>query len=281
MKHNLYAYHKTNGVYVKYQVGTLNFEDCERAKNPQEFFGSFIQGRRLVFEKETDKIIEEWEKNALPLSKRYREISSLVNASASRIQKLNTNALTNILDKYYALSKIIYSDSSTFFANVFYMRAPADIKNRYPSFTDGLGHKWLLNFDRTLEEQSSLKNIRREILEKDYKTFTKDEAKEVVRLIRDKFVRNAEDSIADAFKLCSFLAGAMRRMYSVIPEEQKDNLSKADRSMLETGLDYQSAYNTRGDAQFHQDGSKFLKRLVARESEINAIINLVYENIKD
>lgn len=81
------------------------------------------------------------------------------------------------------------------------------------------------------------------------------------------------DSIADNAKWLSILTTLMSRIYDIIPEEQKSNLSNSDRELIETLFELFSQTYTRADKQFLEEGTEtVLRRILTRQEKIGNIV---------
>lgn len=92
------------------------------------------------------------------------------------------------------------------------------------------------------------------------------------RLAIQEQVFDNSDSIADNAKMISLLISVVRRMYEVMPEEQKSLLTADDRTMIEYTFGQFALTQTRADVQFTTEGLALVDKLLGRQAAIGTII---------
>lgn len=273
--------------YTKYAVLSFDDEDPETALSPSDYFKRFVNKRHKELEEVNSTAVDEWVSLKTEVIAYKKELLSLLSSKGEQYKEYYLGwkyGIDKFMKKFLLASSkleiLINGTNENLLSTKFYTLAPESIKEAIPLAT-GNGFKWLVNFEYTEEEQKSIKNVRAAIAESEYAKFYKEEAKEIIRTIRNKFVRSLEDTAADQSKMIAMLAGAISRIISVIPEESFLKFSEADQYSMRKFLETQKEIYTRGDVQFSEEGFSLIKKLYDRESQINDIIEMVYSNLKD
>ena len=81
------------------------------------------------------------------------------------------------------------------------------------------------------------------------------------------------DIVADSLKWNSLLTDLIRRMWGVIPEEQKTSLSIEDRAIIDTFLTAFGETQTRMDKQIQAEGVEAINKLLTREKLVGDLFN--------
>jgi len=283
MTFEIYEYKPNDeGKLEKVVYETLEELDPSEANTPFEYLMRYIVNKRIELERANNKIIDEWYAAMyncnLLKSKILREIKrrGLDPEDPKNIWGLDHP----IVDRYvYLLSNVYlmtFGNTEAFMQTDLMACANDESKRKYENLTQEDYHTWL----QYMNSAEAARPVRPIIPESDYSTYDKTEAKQIIVAIRDKFVRNNEDSLADALKLCSFLGGAIRRIYNVLPEESKNKMSALDKNILDYGFKYQSELQTRCDSELAEEGISVIKKLLSREDTINEIILMVYSHLK-
>lgn len=97
--------------------------------------------------------------------------------------------------------------------------------------------------------------------------------KALQRLEIQEQVFDNSDSIADNAKMISLLISVIRRMYEVMPEEQKALLVTEDRTMIEYTFEQFALIQTRADVQFATEGLALIDKLLGRQGQIGTIVS--------
>ena len=64
----------------------------------------------------------------------------------------------------------------------------------------------------------------------------------------------------------------MERIYSIIPDSEKDNLSDEDRTLIEYTFNKFESIQTRADVQFATEGITTIDKLLNRQAKIGDIV---------
>jgi len=81
------------------------------------------------------------------------------------------------------------------------------------------------------------------------------------------------DIVADSLKWNSILTDLVRRIWDVIPVEQKDTLDVADKEMIDTFLEAFSNTDTRMDTQMQKEGIGAITKLLEREKLVGELFS--------
>lgn len=81
------------------------------------------------------------------------------------------------------------------------------------------------------------------------------------------------DIVADNLKWNSILTDLVRRMWSVIPEEQKATLVPEDKYVIDTFLAAFAQTETRMDKQIQAEGIAAIEKLVTREKRVGELFS--------
>jgi len=283
MTFEIYEYKPTEtGEFEKVVYETLEELDPAEASTPYEYLSRYITNKRISMEHEYNEAIDDW----YELVCQYRKLLNKVLREMDR-RKLDPSNAKNfwgmklpIVERMaYILSEIYlmtFGNTEAFMQTDLMRFAPMEVQQEYIGRVREHYYTWLQYMDKS----DAARPVRPTIPVDDYNKYDKDEAKQIIVMIRDKFVRNNEDSLADALKLCSFLAGAIRRVYNVLPQESIDKLSAVDKNIMEYGFGWQSNLQTRCDSELAEEGISVIKKLLTREDSINEIILLVYSHLK-
>ena len=135
----------------------------------------------------------------------------------------------------------------------------------------------LLEERESLEKDSWLKTYRGEGTEPRPEVkkpqVQKKEAKELIKHERDLNVRTAEDSIADLAKMNALLMSFVTAIYSVTPDEAKDELPKEQKAIIDYATSKWMTTETRGDRQLATEGTNLIDKLFEREVKIADIVD--------
>lgn len=290
--YTLFAYRLNDkkDAFEKFVIEDIDDTLPEDTKTPQEYLQAVINITRYNKEISIDKDISEWYTIA---SKIKRKVKSFSRIMQDRGISFNTLAdLWNIKEEYQErISDLIYllneecifinGNNEEFLKSDFFLCAPEEVRNYYYPISNKDSHNWIKRFYKTAEEQASLSNIRPTISEDEYKYYTKDTAKSILRDIIAKFVRDSEDSTADAIKLIIALTNTVELMYNVLPDSSKVKLTNSNKSDIETVLKTGKNAITRFSAEYESNGSNLIKSIYEKESTINDIINMVYANVRE
>lgn len=283
MTFEIYEYKPNeDGKLEKVVYETLEELDPAEAETPFEYLNRYIANKRIALERVNNEIIDTWYAvmyNYLILKERVeREVKrrELDPNNPKNIWGLNNPIVERMADLLCEIYLMTFGNTEAFMQTDLMRWAPMAIQQKYIGRTSDTYHTWL----QYMDNPEAVRPVRPVIPETEYTTYEKDEAKQVIVAIRDKFVRNNEDSLADALKLCSFLGGAIRRIYNVLPKESIDKLSPVDKNILDYGFGWQANLQTRCDSELAEEGITVIKKLLTREDEINDIILLVYSHLK-
>lgn len=100
----------------------------------------------------------------------------------------------------------------------------------------------------------------------------KADKKSLSRLQIQEEVFDNSDSIADNAKMISLMMTLVSRIYDVLDDTQKDNLSTDDRNLIEYTFNKFSNTNTRADVQFASEGITLIDKLLDRQASIGNIV---------
>lgn len=100
----------------------------------------------------------------------------------------------------------------------------------------------------------------------------KADKKSLSRLQIQEEVFDNSDSIADNAKMISLMMTLVSRIYNVLDDTQKDNLSTDDRNLIEYTFNKFSNTNTRADVQFASEGITLIDKLLDRQASIGNIV---------
>lgn len=100
--------------------------------------------------------------------------------------------------------------------------------------------------------------------------------KSQARYLIENEVFDIRDSVADNAKMISLLVSFIERIWSITPDDQKDNLSDEDRQAIEYVIGKFKETITWADIQWQQEGIGFADRLLERQGKIGEIIKKVY-----
>jgi len=285
MSFEIYEYKPTNdGKLEKVVYETLEDLNPSDADTPFEYLNRYIAQKRIAFERANNEIIEKWHSyvenyfRSLELVKEELKIRGydIDHLDFKDVWEINSPVLKYMADNLCQAFVLTFGNTEAFLNTDLMKNAPEDIKEEFRDITSDEYYTWL----QYMTNAEATRPVRPVLLSDTYEKFDLIEAKNIIVTIRDKFVRNNEDSMADALKLCSFLAGAIRRIYNVLPEESKNKLSAVDRNILDYGFKFQSELQTRCDSELADEGLGVIKKLLERESTINDIILLVYSHLK-
>lgn len=81
------------------------------------------------------------------------------------------------------------------------------------------------------------------------------------------------DIVADSLKWNSLLTDLVRRMWSVIPEEQKAALTPDDKYIIDTFLAAFAETETRMDKQIQTEGIIAIEKLITREKLVGELFS--------
>ena len=81
------------------------------------------------------------------------------------------------------------------------------------------------------------------------------------------------DIVADNLKWNSILTDLVRRMWSVIPEEQKATLTSDDKYIIDTFLTVFAQTQTRMDKQIQAEGVVAIEKLLTREKLVGELFS--------
>lgn len=81
------------------------------------------------------------------------------------------------------------------------------------------------------------------------------------------------DIVADSLKWNSLLTDLVRRMWSVIPEEQKATLTTDDKYIIDTFLSAFATTETRMDKQIQTEGISAIEKLITREKLVGELFS--------
>jgi len=104
----------------------------------------------------------------------------------------------------------------------------------------------------------------------------KTDKKAQARYLIENEVFDIRDSVADNAKMISLLVSFIERIWSITPDDQKDNLSDEDREAIEYVIGKFKETITWADIQWQQEGIGFADRLLERQGKIGEIIKKVY-----
>ena len=89
-------------------------------------------------------------------------------------------------------------------------------------------------------------------------------------------VFDLRDSVADNAKMISLLTSLVSRIWSIIPDDQKDNLSDEEKQVIDYVIDKFDNTETWADVQFKKEGLTFADKLLERQSQVGSIIKGIY-----
>jgi len=92
-------------------------------------------------------------------------------------------------------------------------------------------------------------------------------------------VFDTEDAVADNAKMISLLMSIVSRIYSIIPESEKNDLDPIDRDIIEYSIEKFKEIQTRADKQFQVEGSSLIDKLFERQNTIGNILDLDSEPV--
>ena len=280
MTFEIYEYKPNeDGKLEKVVYETLEELDPSDAETPLEYLNRYIANKRIALERANNEIIETWYVvmyNYLILNDRVEREVKRRGLDPKNIWGLNNPIVERMADLLCEIYLMTFGNTEAFMQTDLMRWAPLDIQQKYIGRTSDKYNTWL----QYMNNPEAVRPVRPVIPETEYTTYDKDEAKKIIVAIRDKFIRNNEDSLADALKLCSFLGGAIRRIYSVLPQESIDKLSPVDKNILDYGFGWQANLQTRCDSELAEEGISVIKKLLSREDSINDIILLVYSHLK-
>ena len=107
-------------------------------------------------------------------------------------------------------------------------------------------------------------------------TEPKNDKKSEARYLIENEVFDIRDSVADNAKMISLLVSFVERIWSIIPNDQKDNLSDEDRQAIDYVTDKFKDTLTWADIQWQKEGIGFADKLLERQSQVGSIIKKVY-----
>ena len=81
------------------------------------------------------------------------------------------------------------------------------------------------------------------------------------------------DIVADSLKWNSIITDLVRRMWSVIPEEQKATLAPEDKYVIDTFLAAFAQTQTRMDKQIQAEGIAAIEKLIKREKLVGELFS--------
>jgi hypothetical protein len=88
----------------------------------------------------------------------------------------------------------------------------------------------------------------------------------------EEAVFDIPDSVADNAKMISLLLSILSRVYGVLDDTQKDQLTTEDRELIENTFDLFQTIDTRADKQFQAEGFGLVEKLMRRQQSIADII---------
>jgi hypothetical protein len=291
--HTFFAY-KRNGVegscsgFSRYELESIDDKDPEDSETPKEFLALYKNAKRISLEAGADAAVSQWydlaskiEKNEMEIRKCLRQ-SGIDHTIISNCWLLESSSVfvRKYFDLKHRLHSLIYGNDKDFKLSDLYLKAPETAKENLEALEETQPFLWLKNFFLSEAEQKNVTKIRILVKPSSYNTFSKDEAKIVVAAIRDKFVRNSEDSISDLAKVNNFLVDSVSFLFDFVP---KENLSQTDLYNMESITDALGTLkkaNSRFTKQYKEDGINLVRKLAKREEEISEIIEMVYSNIK-
>jgi len=89
-------------------------------------------------------------------------------------------------------------------------------------------------------------------------------------------VFDLRDSVADNAKMISLLTSLVSRIWSIIPDDQKDNLSDEEKQVIDYVIDKFDNTETWADVQFAKEGLTFADKLLERQNQVGSIIKGIY-----
>jgi hypothetical protein len=84
---------------------------------------------------------------------------------------------------------------------------------------------------------------------------------------------DTEDAVADNAKLISLLLSITSRLYEIVPDTQKDQLSADDRAIIEYAFNQFKNVSTRADRQFQVEGTDLIDKLYKRQNYVGEVID--------
>lgn len=90
-------------------------------------------------------------------------------------------------------------------------------------------------------------------------------------------VFDLHDSVADLSKWLSYVTSMLRRIWEIVPEEQKQNLSEIDRQFIEGSMLKFQHTITIGDVKMMEEGFAVVDRVLTRQNEVGAIVKEVQQ----
>jgi len=85
-------------------------------------------------------------------------------------------------------------------------------------------------------------------------------------------VFDIHDSVADLTKWLSYVTSMLRRVWEIIPEEQKQTLSEIDRQFIEGSMAKFQNTITIGDVKMMEEGFAVVDRVLSRQNDVGAIV---------
>jgi len=107
-------------------------------------------------------------------------------------------------------------------------------------------------------------------------TEPKNDKKSEARYLIENEVFDIRDSVADNAKMISLLVSFVERIWSIIPDDQKDNLSDEDRQAIDYVTGKFKDTVTWADIQWQEEGIGFADKLLDRQAQVGYIIKKVY-----
>lgn len=261
---------------------TIEVLDPSEASTPFEYLERYITNKRVALERVNNEAIYNWHatmynymilRNKVENELKRRGLDPWNVRAMWDLKNPMVERMADLLCEVYLMT---YGNTEAFMLTDIIKWAPMEMQQKYKDRTCDTYYTWL----QYMDDPYAARPVRPVIPESEYSTYDKDEAKKIIVAIRDKFIRNNEDSLADALKLCSFLGGAIRRIYNILPQESIDKLSAVDKNILDYGFGWQANLQTRCDSELAEEGISVIKKLLTREDSINEIILLVYSHLK-
>jgi len=81
------------------------------------------------------------------------------------------------------------------------------------------------------------------------------------------------DSVADNAKMISLLFSIIMRIWDVLPDDIKSNISDGDRQVIEYAIENFRNIKTRADVQFEKEGVALIDKLMSRQKKIGELVD--------
>ena len=88
-----------------------------------------------------------------------------------------------------------------------------------------------------------------------------------------KQVFDIYDSVADNAKMISLLFSIIMRIWDVLPDDIKSNISDGDRQIIEYAIENFRNIKTRADVQFEKEGVALIDKLMSRQKKIGELVD--------